>query len=47
VAGRTADDPARTEIAGLPVGKTSWFRVRVVRKDGEQDFGAPLSTLVT
>jgi hypothetical protein len=35
------------EIADLPVGGTCWFRVRVVSKDGQQDWCESLSSLVT
>ncbi len=38
---------AKTEIAGLPVGKTCWFRVRVVTKEGEQDWGQAVADVVT
>jgi hypothetical protein len=37
---------AKTEIAGLPLGKTCWFRVRVVTTDGPQNCSEPLSILV-
>jgi hypothetical protein len=41
-----ATTQARTEIAGLLVGTTCWFRFRVVTKDGEQDWSQPLSSVV-
>jgi hypothetical protein len=42
-----ATTQAKTAIAGLPVANMCWFRVRVVTKDGEQDWSQPLSNLVT
>jgi hypothetical protein len=38
---------AKTEIAGLRPGARCWFRFCVVTKDGEQDWGEPLSSIVT
>jgi len=38
---------AKTEIHGLRVGKTCWFRFRVVTKDGEQGWSRPVSSIVT
>jgi hypothetical protein len=37
---------ARTELAGLPVGKACSFRVRVVTTDVEQDWSPPVSMVV-
>jgi hypothetical protein len=38
---------AKTEVAGLPMGKTCDFRVQVVTRDREQDWSEPRSSVVT
>jgi len=37
---------ARTTLSGLTRGLTYWFRMRVLTKDGEGDFGEPVSLLI-
>ena len=37
---------ARTSLSGLTGEQTYWFRVRVMTKGGEGDFGEPVSLLV-
>jgi hypothetical protein len=38
---------AKTEIAGLPLGKMCWFRFRVLTKEGEQGWAEAQGVLVT
>ena len=37
---------ARTTLSGLARSVTYWFRLRVLTKDGQGDFGDPVSLLV-
>jgi hypothetical protein len=38
---------AKTRLAGLPVGKTCWFRVRAVTKEGGQEWSQAVAWMVT